>query len=344
MRSAALVSLLAIVGTAVAQHTPSLPDLLKVANLNELATAAGAYPDILELLTAKDAQNTIFAPTDEAFAAAKAMLGDALTPDVLKQVLTYHVSKGVVKSTDLSATPAFVKTLLPEGPFRNISGEAQVAKAVIEDKKAYVYSGLLTKSEVVKADNVFAGGIAHVVNKVLIPPMAVSTTAKTAGLSSLVDALTTAGLVSTVDQLRKVTIFAPNNAAFAKLTATPSKEDLAKILTYHVVPGAVGYSTTLTDGMKLKTVEGNELTIKIANGVVTVNGAKVVTADVLVNNGVVHVIDTVLVPGSKSTPSGTAPAGGAVKTPAVTGAGHHHCRWSGPAVVGCLIAAGWGMV
>lgn len=111
-------------------------------------------------------------------------------------------------------------------------------------------------------------------------------------LTKLVEALQAANLVDTVDSLAKVTIFAPSDEAFGKLTATPSEEQLADILTYHVVPNAVGYSTELEDGQKLKTVQGGELTVRINNGEVTINGAKVAVADVLVNSGVVHVIDT----------------------------------------------------
>jgi uncharacterized surface protein with fasciclin (FAS1) repeats len=140
-----------------------------------------------------------------------------------------------------------------------------------------------------------------VINKVLTLPRNVSTTLVNAGLSSLYGALNATKLLGTVDGLKDVTIFAPNNAAFQRIgSALPNltTEQITSILTYHVVQGKPGYSSTLADNTKLKTLEGTELTVRIVNGSVLVNNAKVVTADVLIAGGVVHVIDNVLNPGN----------------------------------------------
>jgi hypothetical protein len=99
-----------------------------------------------------------------------------------------------------------------------------------------------------------------------------------------------------------VTIFCPNNDAFQKLAGTPSAnnitdEQLAEILQYHVIQGAVGYSTTLSNDLKLPTLAGQELTITIdAEGGVFVNNARVINSDIIIANGVLHVIDAVLNP------------------------------------------------
>lgn len=119
--------------------------------------------------------------------------------------------------------------------------------------------------------------------------------------STLVAALTAADLVGTLNGEGPFTVFAPTNDAFAALPAgvldalllPENKETLAKILTYHVVPGTV-MAADIADG-DVATVEGQSVTLSTADGV-TVNGAKVVTADVLASNGVIHVIDAVLVP------------------------------------------------
>ena len=124
--------------------------------------------------------------------------------------------------------------------------------------------------------------------------MNVSTTAMAANLTSLAGALTAANLVETVDTLAGVTIFAPTNDAFkaiGNLLPNLTMEQTTDILTYHVVAGTVGYSALLKDDMKLTTVNGAELTIRLVDGKVFVNGAQVVIADVLTNNGVVHVIN-----------------------------------------------------
>ena len=122
-----------------------------------------------------------------------------------------------------------------------------------------------------------------------------------ANFSTLVAAINAAGLVETLNGEGPFTVFAPTNAAFAALPAgvldalllPENKDALVKILTYHVVPGTV-LAADIADG-DVATVEGQNVTLSTANGV-TVNGANVVTADVLASNGVIHVIDAVLVP------------------------------------------------
>jgi len=119
--------------------------------------------------------------------------------------------------------------------------------------------------------------------------------------STLVAAVSAAGLVETLSGEGPFTVFAPTNEAFAALPAgvldalllPENKDALVKILTYHVVPGTV-LAADITDG-DVATVEGQNVTLSTANGV-TVNGATVLTADVLADNGVIHVIDAVLVP------------------------------------------------
>ena len=121
--------------------------------------------------------------------------------------------------------------------------------------------------------------------------------------TTLVAAVTAAGLVETLKGAGPFTVFAPTNAAFAALPAgtvdgllkPESKDALTKILTYHVVAGAVK-AADLKDGQKVKTLQGQELTVSIKDGKVTINGANVTAADLTGSNGVVHVIDAVLMP------------------------------------------------
>lgn len=134
----------------------------------------------------------------------------------------------------------------------------------------------------------------HIVDTVIPPPLSVSKTAEAAKLTSLLNALVETKLGDTLNSLKDVTIFAPTNEAFTALASKGSGNltiSVADALKLHVVPGVVAFSTSLSDGQKIKTLSGKELTVKIANGVVTINGAKVVTADVIVNSGVVHIID-----------------------------------------------------
>ena len=129
----------------------------------------------------------------------------------------------------------------------------------------------------------------------------VDVASSTEGFSTLVAAVNAADLGGTLSGQGPFTVFAPTDEAFAALPAgvldalllPENKATLAKILTYHVVPGQV-LAADVTDG-DVATVEGQNVTFSTANGV-TVNGAKVVQADVMASNGVIHVIDTVILP------------------------------------------------
>ena len=128
--------------------------------------------------------------------------------------------------------------------------------------------------------------------------------------TTLVAAVKAAGLVDTLEGKGPFTVFAPTNAAFGKLpegtvdslVKPENKATLTRILTYHVVPGKLEASD-LSDGRKLKTVEGEELVVKRANGKVMIVDAKGGTASVTISNvnqsnGVIHVVDSVLMPAS----------------------------------------------
>ena len=127
--------------------------------------------------------------------------------------------------------------------------------------------------------------------------------ASSAGIfNTLVAAVKAADLVKTLQGPGPFTVFAPNDEAFAKLPQgtvedlikPENKAKLTGILTYHVVAGKVMAADVKT--MKAKTVNGQELDIKVADGEVTVNGAKVIKTDIAASNGVIHVIDSVLMP------------------------------------------------
>ncbi len=130
-------------------------------------------------------------------------------------------------------------------------------------------------------------------------------TAVAAGqFKTLAAALTAAGLVNTLKGPGPFTVFAPTDAAFAKLPAgtvdtllkPENKAQLVAVLTYHVVPGKVMSSALAGKTTDAKTVEGRTVKVDATGVGVAVNGAKVVAADVAATNGVIHAIDTVLIP------------------------------------------------
>ncbi len=145
---------------------------------------------------------------------------------------------------------------------------------------------------------VMVGGANMVPSKNIVENAAAS-----ADHTTLVAAVTAAGLAETLSGTGPFTVFAPTNEAFAKLPAgavdnllkPEMKADLTSVLTYHVVPGAA-MAADLKDGQKLKTVQGKELTVSIKDGKVMIDGATVTIADVVSSNGVTHVIDAVVMP------------------------------------------------
>lgn len=121
--------------------------------------------------------------------------------------------------------------------------------------------------------------------------------------TTLVAAVSAAGLVETLSGTGPFTVFAPTNSAFGalpegtveNLLKPESKDQLTSVLTYHVVAGNV-MAADLSDGQVVTTLNGQELTVSIKDGKVMINGATVIAADLAGSNGVVHVVDTVLLP------------------------------------------------
>ena len=190
------------------------------------------------------------------------------------------------------ATPSFVPTHLTDMMFANVTGGQRV-EAMNTAGNVTFTSGLLSTSTVSQANVVFNGGIIHVIDTFLMPPANISTSAVALGLSSAAGALEQANLVTALDTAMDVTAFIPSNEAFQAIgsaLAGASPSDLASVLEYHVVNGTVAYSTDVMNGT-VTTLGGGKLTLTVEDGSIFVNQAKVIIPNVLVANGVVHVID-----------------------------------------------------
>ena len=247
--------------------------------------AAVQAADLVDALKGKG-PFTVFAPTDEAFAKLPKGTVEALLKDKekLAKILTYHVVKGNVTAKDVAKL--------------NSAGSLQGAFLRIDTSKGV----RVNDAKVITADLRASNGIIHVIDTVLLPPADIVDTAVSAGsFKTLVTAVKAAGLVEALKGKGPFTVFAPTDEAFAKLpegtipALLNDKEKLAAVLTYHVVPGYV----TAADAMKLhraKTLQGSELKISSDGGGVHINDANVIKADILTANGVIHVIDSVLLP------------------------------------------------
>lgn len=235
---------------------------------------------------------TVFAPTNDAFEALPEGLLESLTTEQLSEILTYHVLEAEVGSGALQ----------PEQIVGTLNGDDLFIEA---EGMNVTLNG---NASVTTADVLAANGVIHVIDTVLLPDAygnVVENAQKRFFLSALVDAVVTAdlaGVLSSPDA--EFTVFAPTNDAFAAIedvVAGLSIEELTEVLLYHVVD-ARALSGDLQDGQTITTLGGQDLTVGIADGVVTINGSAVVTsADNDGTNGVIHVIDTVLIPGGEET-------------------------------------------
>ena len=159
------------------------------------------------------------------------------------------------------------------------------------------------KSSEVKSDTVVSAATAPATAPATVPATVIDIAVGSTDHTTLVAAVKAAGLVKTLSEAGPFTVFAPTNAAFEKLPKgtvesllTPGKKaDLTGILTYHVVAGIVK-AADLKDGQMIKTINGKELKVTIKEGKVMIGGANVTAADLVAGNGVVHVIDAVLLP------------------------------------------------
>jgi transforming growth factor-beta-induced protein len=248
---------------------------------------------------------TVFAPTNAAFDAAAVAIGladgpalvAALPATELAKVLQYHVVAG--RNLAASFTTGNVNTLY------TFSGSA-AALRVDTTAGVQITDEILTVANVTTADLQASNGVIHVIDKVLVPPgvlNVVQMAQLNADFSSLVNAVVATGLTGTLsDANATLTVFAPTNAAFQAADAvvqTLSTAQLTTVLTYHVLDTVV-LSTAIPFGTPVGTEAGQDITINnpgnptIAD--TTGTPANIVAVDINASNGVIHVIDKVLIP------------------------------------------------
>ena len=276
-------------GMAFAQTNTVVDIVVNSENHNTLETAVIAA-GLVETLSG-DGPFTVFAPTDDAFAALPDGTLDAVLADndMLTAILTYHVVGSTALSTDLMDGMA-VTTLNGEDVTVTINMDG-----------VFINDAQVTMADIA-ADN----GVVHVIDAVLLPPPPPSNTVVDIIVNSdahttLETAVIAAGLAGTLSGDGPFTVFAPTDAAFANVPAETLDAVLADpalltaILTYHVV-GSTALSTDLMDGMAVTTLNGADVTVTINMDGVFINDAEVTVADLVADNGVVHVIDAVLLP------------------------------------------------
>lgn len=288
-----LVAVLALSGAA-----PAIAQNKAAKDIVDTAVAAGSFEKLVAAIQAAGLVDTlkgpgpftVFAPNDQAFAKLPAGALDKLLADkeALAKVLTYHVVPGKMLAGDVSKAKWLVTA---QGQALNVTVDGGSVR--------------IDGAKVLTADIPASNGVIHVIDTVVMPRSDIVDTAVANGsFKTLVTAVKAAGLVETLKGAGPFTVFAPNDAAFAKLpkgtldSLLKDVPQLTGILTYHVIPGRT-MSSDLAVGksVEVKTVQGQSLAVAVAaDGTITVNGAKVITKDIIVGNGVIHVIDAVVLP------------------------------------------------
>lgn len=266
-----------------------LPSLVEIAAGNpdfSMLVAAATRAGLVTTLST--GEFTIFAPTNAAFTASGITMEmiESMPVESLTGILTYHAVQGTVLSTDLEAGPATSVAMLSliigtEGGAKLNGGNTVTGGA-----------------NIVMADILARNGAVHIIDRVLLPPT-VADLARYAGLTTLAGAVDSAELDDDLAGDGPFTVFAPTNAAFAELSAVPTGDALKSVLLYHVVGANVPAAAVPAKASSLSANEYEDsltLLFNTTSGVRINGSANVVIADVFATNGVVHVIDEVLLP------------------------------------------------
>jgi transforming growth factor-beta-induced protein len=301
----ALVGILFFTGCEKDDPQPTM-NIVEIAvdqpNLSSLVTALTKFPDLVTTLSGTG-NYTVFAPTNDAFAALLQVIGQTSIDDVpetvLKSLLQYHVvTSGAVLSTQLTA-----------GNVVTANGES-IAVTTMGGIK---FNG---SAQVITADVLSTNGVVHIIDQVLVPASIgrfVNTVVEPAyfnkNFTTLIAAVTAASpsILETLLSSSKKTLFAPTNDAFtaAGITALPAQATLDAVLTYHVIGSEVKASqlpaAAAPANNAITTLGGVfYLSNRGSNGVFINGSTRVIATDIMADNGVVHVIDRTLLPPSKS--------------------------------------------
>ena len=266
-------------------------DIAKSTGAHNTLVAAVAAADLVDALSG-EGPLTVFAPTDAAFEALpEGVLADLLRPEnkaKLQAILTYHVVDG--------ALPA--EEVVGKARARTLNGQS----FGIDVTEGTVSVG---GANVIQADVEASNGIIHVIDRIMLPndKDLIDTAVSAGSFTTLATVLGAVELVETLKGEGPFTVFAPTDEAFAKLDqqvlagllTAEQRDQLTAILTYHVVPGRIS-AAQAAGAQSAITVQGATLRFRIVDGQLFVNGAKIISTDIETSNGVIHVIDSVLLP------------------------------------------------
>ena len=316
-----------IVRTLALVAAVGLAAVCQAADIVETAVKAGQFKTLATALTSAELVDTlkgkgpftVFAPTDEAFAKLpQETVADLLKPEnrqKLVAILTYHVVPGKVTAQEVVKLRGAV----------TVNGQRVDIQADKDGVK-------VDTAKVITTDIMCDNGVIHVIDSVILPATkTIPETAKAAGkFETLLAAAKAAGLAEVLAGEGPFTVFAPTDEAFAKLPKgtvesllkPENKGKLVDILKYHVVAGRV-YSEQVLANKSVKTLQGSSANVTIQNSAPMIQGAKILATDVDASNGVIHIIDSVLMPPAKGAQIQRKLADAVAQGAPLYNAGHH---------------------
>ncbi|KAI8952223.1 FAS1 domain-containing protein [Xylaria longipes] len=327
---ATVLFFLGITSPAVSKSTLGLIDTLVASGASQFASFIQSDPDVLQLYLSGEFQ-TVFAPFDAASynitlqerdlspmqrqqaafqaASGETSLGVAsrtLPGSVLETADQSSLLDGQGQRIVIDTRPANV-TLLP----RRWNSQFNLRRTPNNSTSSLlkITTGLGNTTNVIKGDIPFDGGLIHITDSYFTLPQSLSSTSQATGQTSFAGLLSKSNMTNTLDSTHSVTVFLPSNAAFSTTNTTTTVPEL---LSNHVVAGTVNYLPDLKDGSILTTQRGETLAISVRNGIYYVNGARITQANIVLTNGVAHVVDKVL------TPKPQVPVSASTKTMALT--------------------------
>ncbi|CZR58620.1 uncharacterized protein PAC_08512 [Phialocephala subalpina] len=320
---------LSLISRSLQASLPSFTDVLSSqTNLSSFSDVLNkTYPDLLTRIETSTSPITILAPSNAAFAKTiyYSIIGPAFSNNdvgAIKAILDYHVVEGNHPSTSLLPTFQYFPTWLTNTTFTNVTDGQRVGGVMQSGKEMFWVSGQSNRSPGIVMDIAFQGGTVHIIDSLLIPPSSFpataelfSTAAEPYQLTSFLGAtyLSSNGTVSPIaallNETSDITIFAPNNVAMesvasslTSLSLSNGSSSFSDLLNYHIIlKGGPLYSTsfpTNSTTLELETLNGTPITISFSSNSFFVNSARILTSDLLLANGVMHVLDNVLSPGS----------------------------------------------
>jgi uncharacterized surface protein with fasciclin (FAS1) repeats len=262
---------------------------------------------------------TVFAPSDENFdevnTTSLLKTRQALTAQQQQQLL-FHATNQQSDINSLSIAPGAV--VVTRNTEANLNGNPQVIVSdsrpvnsssvarrtpvsprqqnLSSDIPLRLFSGLGNNVNIINADIQYDGGLIQTVNGFFTLPEPLSSTTSTIGLTSFSNATDAANLTAILDASPSITVFIPSNAAFASLNSSTIPN-----LPYHIVPNFAGYLPLLKNGALLTTQAGTNVTVSVRGNDFYINDARIISANIIIANGVAHVLDQVLTPSTSGT-------------------------------------------